>query len=292
MIKYNPKFWFKHIFTFRKSDTIVVLWKEMIYIGLFTTILAYLVLNYVEDEFHVSVLGKLKDVFSLIGFVLSLLLVFRTNSAYDRWWEGRKKWGELINNSRNLAIKVDTMTKNKTSHEFFSRMIPNYAFAMKEHLREGVLIHELELTEEELIEINKKAHKTSYIAQKMYAKLNEMKVSKELSEEEFLSIDDNLKNFSNITGASERIKNTPIPHSYSSFLKKFIFVFVCTMPLSFVSSFGYFSAFIAIFIFYILVSMEVLAEEIEDPFGRDENDLPTDGLCVKIKDNVKEILEH
>ena len=155
MIKYNPKFWFKHIFTFRKSDTIVVLWKEMIYIGLFTTILAYLVLNYVEDEFHVSVLGKLKDVFSLIGFVLSLLLVFRTNSAYDRWWEGRKKWGELINNSRNLAIKVDTMTKNKTSHEFFSRMIPNYAFAMKEHLREGVLIHELELTEEELIEINK-----------------------------------------------------------------------------------------------------------------------------------------
>ena len=195
MIKYNPKFWFKHIFTFRKSDTIVVLWKEMIYIGLFTTILAYLVLNYVEDEFHVSVLGKLKDVFSLIGFVLSLLLVFRTNSAYDRWWEGRKKWGELINNSRNLAIKVDTMTKNKTSHEFFSRMIPNYAFAMKEHLREGVLIHELELTEEELIEINKKAHKTSYIAQKMYAKLNEMKVSKELSEEEFLSIDDNLSIF-------------------------------------------------------------------------------------------------
>jgi putative membrane protein len=86
MIKYNPKFWFKHIFTFRKSDTIVVLWKEMIYIGLFTTILAYLVLNYVEDEFHVSVLGKLKDVFSLIGFVLSLLLVFRTNSSYDRWW--------------------------------------------------------------------------------------------------------------------------------------------------------------------------------------------------------------
>ena len=94
MIKYEPKFWFKHIFTFHKSDTIVVMWKELIYMGLFTLGLAYLEINYIENEEDLQTLGKLKDVFALIGFVLSLLLVFRTNSAYDRWWEGRKKWGE------------------------------------------------------------------------------------------------------------------------------------------------------------------------------------------------------
>ncbi|MGB1041283.1 MAG: bestrophin family protein [Flavobacteriales bacterium] len=292
MIKYEPKFWFKHIFTFHKSDTIIVMWKELIYMGLFTLGLAYLELNYITDKETLDMLGKLGDVFALIGFVLSLLLVFRTNSAYERWWEGRKKWGELINNCRNLAIKIDTMTADKSYQDFFSRMIPNYAFAMKEHLRLGVKVEELELTEEELEEINKKGHKTSYIAQKMYWKLNEMKKNKELSEEEFLSIDVNLKTFSDITGACERIKNTPIPYSYSSFLKKFIFVFVSTIPLSFVGSFGYFSALIAVFIFYVLVSMEILAEEIEDPFGIDENDLPTDELCHKIKDNVKEILEY
>lgn len=291
MIKYEPKFWFSHIFTFHKSDTIIVMWKELIYMGLFTLGLAYLELNYIESEDDLRVLGKLKDVFALIGFVLSLLLVFRTNSAYDRWWEGRKKWGELINNSRNLAIKIDTMTEDKSYHSFFSRMIPNYAYAMKEHLRLGVKTEELDLTETELEEITKKNHKTSYIAQKMYWQLNEMKKNKELSEEEFLSIDVNLKTFSDITGACERIKNTPMPYSYSSFLKKFIFVFVSTIPLSFVASFGYFSALIAVFIFYVLVSMEILAEEIEDPFGIDENDLPTDELCDKIKANVIEILE-
>jgi len=289
MIKYNPKFWFRHIFAFHKSDTFVVIWKELIYIGVFTLILAFLLKSFVAES-NLEILSKLKDVFALVGFVLSLLLVFRTNTAYDRWWEGRKKWGELVNNSRNLAIKISSMTANGESEQFFSRMIPNYAFAMKEHLRSGVLLNELELEKNELEEIKYVNHKTSFIAKKMYIKLNEMKKTGELTQEEFLSIDDNLKNFSNITGACERIKNTPIPYSYSSFLKKFIFVFVVTLPLSFVPSFGYYSAFVSIFVFYVLVSMEILAEEIEDPFGVDENDLPTDDLCQKIKDNVKEIL--
>jgi len=289
MIKYNPKFWFRHIFAFHKSDTFVVIWKELIYIGVFTLILAFLLKSFVAES-NLEILSKLKDVFALVGFVLSLLLVFRTNTAYDRWWEGRKKWGELVNNSRNLAIKIGSMTTNAETEHFFSRMIPNYAFAMKEHLRSGVLLNELELETNELEEIKYINHKTSFIAKKMYIRLSEMKKTGELTQEEFLSIDDNLKNFSNITGACERIKNTPIPYSYSSFLKKFIFVFVVTLPLSFVPSFGYYSALVSIFVFYVLVSMEILAEEIEDPFGKDENDLPTDDLCQKIKDNVKEIL--
>jgi len=289
MIKYNPKFWFRHIFAFHKSDTFVVIWKELIYIGVFTLILAFLLKSFVAES-NLEILSKLKDVFALVGFVLSLLLVFRTNTAYDRWWEGRKKWGELVNNSRNLAIKIGSMTTNSETEHFFSRMIPNYAFAMKEHLRSGVLLNELELETNELEEIKYINHKTSFIAKKMYIRLSEMKKTGELTQEEFLSIDDNLKNFSNITGACERIKNTPIPYSYSSFLKKFIFVFVVTLPLSFVPSFGYYSALVSIFVFYVLVSMEILAEEIEDPFGKDENDLPTDDLCQKIKDNVKEIL--
>ena len=289
MIRYNPKFWFKHIFAFHKSDTIVVIWKELIYIGSFTVGLTFLIKKYVSET-NLDTLEKLTDVFALVGFVLSLLLVFRTNTAYDRWWEGRKKWGELVNNSRNLAIKIGSMTTNRENEMFFARMIPNYAFAMKEHLREGVILNELELENDELNTIKTLNHKTSYIAKKMYEKLHQMKIKGELTQEEFLSLDTNLKTFSDITGACERIKNTPIPYSYSSFLKKFIFVFVITLPLSFIPSFGYYSAFVAIFVFYVLVSMEILAEEIEDPFGKDENDLPTDGLSQKIRDNVKEIL--
>jgi len=289
MIRYNPKFWFKHIFAFHKSDTIVVIWKELIYIGLFTIVLAYIFIEYVDHK-TLETLTKLTDVFALVGFVLSLLLVFRTNTAYDRWWEGRKKWGELVNNSRNLAIKIGSMTTNTENEAFFRRMIPNYAFAMKEHLREGVILSELDLTTQELEDITKINHKTSFIAKSMYTRLHEMKQNGELSQEEFLSLDINLKTFSDITGACERIKNTPIPYSYSSFLKKFIFIFVLCLPLSFIPSFGYYSAFVAVFVFYVLVSMEILAEEIEDPFGKDENDLPTDGLSLKIKENINELL--
>ncbi len=230
------------------------------------------------------------SVYSLIGFVISLLLVFRTNTAYDRWWEGRKKWGELVNNSRNLAIKIGSMTNAPEDLEFFSRMIPNYAFAMKEHLREGVINEELILHRTEIVSMNKMKHKTSFIAMQMYGKLHDMKENGVISQEEFLALDINLKTFSDITGACERIKNTPIPYSYSSFLKKFIFTYVITLPLAFVSIFGYYSALIATYVFYVLVSMEILAEEIEGPFGRDENDLPTDELCEKIKENVLEIL--
>ena len=289
MIKYNPKFWFRHIFAFHKSDTFIVIWKELVYIAVFTLLLAF-ILQYYVSEAHLNTLSKLKDVFSLVGFVLSLLLVFRTNTAYDRWWEGRKKWGELVNNSRNLAIKVSSMNTSKENDLFFSRMIPNYAFAMKEHLRDGVLLKELELNETELKKISNINHKTSFLAKQLYLKLHEMKKNGEITQEEFLSLDINLKTFSDITGSCERIKNTPIPYSYSSFLKKFIFVFVGTLPLSFVPIFGYHSVFVSVFVFYVLVSMEILAEEIEDPFGKDENDLPTDDLCHKIKENVKEIL--
>ena len=96
MIKYNPRNWFKLIFALDKSDTMLILWKELIYIGAFSLALAFLVIEYGS---HIIVLKDLVAVYSLVGFVISLLLVFRTNTAYDRWWEGRKKWGGFVNES-------------------------------------------------------------------------------------------------------------------------------------------------------------------------------------------------
>ena len=287
MIKYNPKIWFKHIISFNHSDTINKLWKELIALGIFTLGIAYIEIKYIGNT---EKLSELMQVYSLIGFVLSLLLVFRTNTAYDRWWEGRKKWGEMVNNSRNLAIKISALTDDPEIRAYFKRMISNYVFAMKEHLREGVKLDELDLTEEEKREISQFEHEPNYIAQKMYAKLHAMKQSGELTEENYIVIDVNLKTLSDIIGACERIKNTPIPYSYSMFLKKFIFIYVITVPLAFVNAFGYYSSLVSIFVFYVLVSLEILAEEIEDPFGKDDNDLPTDDLCHKIKSNVSEVL--
>jgi putative membrane protein len=287
MINYNPKSWATLIFGFHKSDTFRILWKEIIYISVFTLSVAYVEINYFPS-FHQ--LEKLITVYSLIGFVISLLLVFRTNTAYDRWWEGRKSWGSILNDSRNVAIKLSAILSDSEDRIFFRRMLPNFAFAAKEHLRKGVKFEELDLTQDELLVISQREHVPNAISEKIYQKLIELKKTGKISEQEFIVLDRNINSLIDSVGICERIKNTPIPFSYSLFIKKFIFIYVTTLPLAFVVQFGYFSALIATFVFYVLVSMEVLAEEIEDPFGEDDNDLPTDMMSNKIKENVEEIL--
>lgn len=289
MIKYNPKSWIKLIFAFHKSDTVRVLWKELLYMAALSLLIAWVEISYFEDE-H-KVLSNLTQVYSIVGFVISMLLVFRTNTAYDRWWEGRKKWGELVNDTRNLAVKIRSLSSNSETHTFFARMIGNFIYSAKEHLRDGTKWEELDFTGVEYEKIHKRDHIPLGIVQLMYEKLAEMKSAGEITQEDFLAIDTNLNSFMNSLGACERIKNTPIPYSYSIFLKKFIFIYTSTLPLAFVSMFGYYSAIISVFVFYVIVSLEVLAEEIEDPFGDDENDLPTDSLAKRIKSIAGEVLE-
>ena len=286
MIKYNPKSWVQLIFAIHKSDTLRILWKELIYMGLFTVAIAYVEITYFPDATYLS---NLTAVYSLVGFVISLLLVFRTNTAYDRWWEGRKKWGEMVNDSRNLAVKISTLQFDKEENDFFRRMISNFTFATKEHLRRNIDLDELQLTDEERRGLAQKKHIPVEIVHLMFKHMNKLKDAGQLSEIEYLAINDNLDSLVDSLGACERILNTPIPFSYSLFLKKFIFIYTTTLPLAFVTTFGYFSALIATFVFYVLVSMEVLAEEIEDPFGTDDNDLPTDQLCETIRTNVDEV---
>ncbi|UKN00139.1 hypothetical protein K6119_10375 [Paracrocinitomix mangrovi] len=288
MIKYNPKTWFRHIFQINKTDTLFILWLELVIISVITAGIAWIKINYYPDS---TMTSSLIGVYSLVGFVLSLLLVFRTNTAYDRWWEGRKKWGEMVNNTRNLAIKLSALPIDQSDKDYLGRMISNYVFAMKEHLREGVKLEELDITKEEKVALVSKGHIPNYIAKLIYKRLHELKDRGQITEEEFIVLDTNLKTFSDIIGACERIKNTPLPFSYSNFLKKFIFIYVTSMPLAFVNAFGYYSVLITVFVFYVLVSMELLAEEIEDPFGTDPNDLPTDELADKIMYNVSEILK-
>lgn len=288
MINYNPKSWVTLIFSIHKSDTLRILWKEIVSMGLLTLLVAYIDINFFPNARY---LEKLIAVYQLIGFVISLLLVFRTNTAYDRWWEGRRKWGELVNDTRNFALKLNSILTEETDRRYFSRMISNFTFALKEHLRNGVLWNELDLTDEEKQLLERKNHVPLAIVALIYEKLNALKKQGLITEGEYVALDGNINSFMNTCGACERIKKTPIPFSYSIFLKKFIFIYVVSMPLAFVTSFGYFSAFIATFVFYALVSMEVLAEEIENPFGHDDNDLPTDQLAENIQKGVSDVLK-
>jgi putative membrane protein len=103
-----------------------------------------------------------------------------------------------------------------------------------------------------------------------------------ISGEQLIILDKEIKSFTDIVGACERIKNTPIPYSYSMFMKKFIFIYTMTMPLGFITTFAYWTIPIVMFVFYILVSIELIAEEIEDPFGVDSNDLPMEEMACAL----------
>ena len=114
--------------------------------------------------------------------------------------------------------------------------------------------------------------------------------TKVINGDQLITLDKEVKAFTDIIGGCERIRKTPIPYSYSLFLKKFIFLYIITIPFGMVYDFNYWTIPIAAVILYVLGSIELIAEEIEDPFGRDANDLPTDNLAKTIERNVFEIL--
>ncbi len=230
---------------------------------------------------------------TLLGFVISFLLVFRTNTAYERWWEGRKLWGSLVNNSRNLAMKMAAyLPENNRHRAFFRKIIPLYAKALKNHLRSDEtrieLFDDLPAAVQQKIDLSK--HVPNQVAAAMYRHVQEMQKEGLLDPYQFLAINAELQSFTDICGACERIKNTPIPYSYSVFIKKFILIYVITLPMGFVFALGYLVIPIVGFIFFVLASLELIAEEIEEPFGADENDLPLGRMAHGIEAHIKELI--
>ena len=295
MIYYNPKDWFYTLFRFHKSDTFRKLFPMMIIIGLYSGGIAWLELSYwrLSDK---NSIRNLTILHTLLGFAISMLLVFRTNTAYERWWEGRKLWGSLVNNTRNLAMKLNQIIPADQSDDrrIFRELIPAFALALHNHLRR--ISTQTELFESyarnpELQHLNPEKHIPNQIASAIYQRVAVLETKGILTPYNTLFINNELQSLSEICGACERIKNTPIPFSYNVFIKKFIFIYIMTLPIGFVFQLGYWIIPIVIFVFYVLASLELIAEEIEDPFGGDANDIPTDLIQANILKHTQEILQ-
>lgn len=292
MFTYNPKDWFKFIFFFRRSDAIKKLLPAIISLALFTWLVAWLELKYLILS-ETEAVKNISLMHSMLTFVISMILVFRTNSAYDRWWEGRKLWGSLVNNSRNLAIKLNGMLlrEDKYNRNFYSKYISLYASVLAHHLQSEVTRLALDENEHpELAEIDKNRHVPNQVAALIFQRTNRLYEEKKISGDQLIILNGELLSFTDICGACERIKNTPIPFSYSIFLKRFILIFIITLPFGFVLSLHYWAIPAVAIIFYALAGLEVIAEEIEEPFGGDANDLPIMKIAEGIKKHVAEIL--
>ncbi|MCU0443776.1 MAG: hypothetical protein MUE85_02585 [Microscillaceae bacterium] len=287
MIIYNSQNWYKNIINFHRSYTIQQIFYGAFMSGVFTLVveLAY---YFVAWKFHLNI-----NFSSLVGVALSILLVFRTNTAYEKWWEGRLQWGNLMNNSRNLAMLYQAILPMSDSENraFFAKHLANFAFALKDHLRKGVNLESLiHLSEAEKSAYAHQNHIPSFILATMYMRTQQIYQQKEMSGEDILNIKPHLQALTDALGACERIKKTPIPFSYNVFLKLLISVYVLFLPFSLVQDFGFLSIPIVMLVTYTFAGLEMMADKIEDPFGLDCNDLPTNELANGIKNNVYEIL--
>ncbi len=290
MITYNTKEWLG-IFRLHKAETFRKLLPFIVAIAIYTALITLLEKQWFTLRDN-SPVKNIITMHSLVGFALSMLLVFRTNSAYDRWWEGRKLWGNLVNNSRNLALKLEPMLhEHEDEKSFFASAIPTFAVELLKHLRSPATKFEMdERPHPEIPNFDTGKHVPAQAASIIISRIHALHRNGHVGQAELLLVAGEMTSFMDICGACERIRNTPIPYSYSAFIKKFIFIYVVTLPFSFAFTLGYLSIPVVALIFYILASLELIAEEIEEPFGVDQNDLPMDRLCKTIEKTVREIL--
>jgi putative membrane protein len=299
MISYNPSEWFTFLFKIHKYETFRQLLPLMLGVSLYSGLIAFL-------EMHTFLSPEIKEqtksistIFSILGFTLSLMLAFRTNSAYDRWWEGRKLWGDLTNSSRGFAAHISAIL-DKTDLEnkkIISSHIACFAYALRFHLkgdRTDREILENELDEPYLLryreEFSSAQNQPMIIYKSLVDFLHHLNKSGKISIEQIYVVKQELNKFVDVLGACERIKSTPIPFSYAAFLKKFIFFYVMLFPLIYGIHMSYYIIPVTVFILYVLASIELIAEEIEDPFSDSPNDLPTFKLAKGIALGAKTIL--
>lgn len=290
MRAYNTKNFLKILVSLHKTDTLKILFPTIFLVGIYCYGVYYLEVEYLHLNSKSSI-SNIGMIHSLLGFVLSLLLVFRTNTAYDRWWEGRKLWGKLVNDSRNFVIKINSIlpendVKNRTQIAKYLRFFPHF---LANHLsKESTRL----VLDEDFSDLQKELqhHPPAELVFLLTKKLYQLKKENKISDTEMLFLDTQLSGLLDVCGGCERIKNTPIPYSYSSFIKKFIIFYVMALPVANVVNLGGFMIPITMFVYYVLMSLELIAEEIEDPFNNDENDIPMEAISQNIERSINLIL--
>lgn len=222
-----------------------------------------------------------------LSVVVGWLLVFRTNTAYARWWEARTLWGALVNASRNTAVKLTRLVKlPKEERQQVKMLLSYFPFALRDHLRnEGNLDDMPEIKNESEIK-----HIPSIIIARLYERVAYWKASGWIDGDELRVIDTELARFLDICGACERIQRTPIVRSYRYFTRQCVMLLLLTFPWGISNDFGWWTVPLTMLTAYFMVGLETVAEHVEEPFGRDEDDLDLDGLCQTIENSVQQII--
>ncbi len=251
---------------------------------------------------HLSIVSDIKvlpNVVLCLNIVLSLLLVFRTNTAHDRFWEGRKLWGAMVNTVRNLARGIwivieERDPKDRAAKEAAARLVAAFSVAMKLHLRRDPMNEELAplmstLQYHQLQEVN---HAPLEIAFWIGDYLQHQYERQYVNVLQLTALHELLDDMVDILGGCERILKTPAPLVYTITLKTLLLTYFLLLPWELVNGLTWWTGPILAFMSFILLGIDEIGAEIEEPFGHDPNDLPLDFICNTITRNVNDLINN
>jgi ion channel-forming bestrophin family protein len=231
------------------------------------------------------------------SIVLGLLLVFRTNTAYDRFWEGRKAWGTIVNTTRNLTrriwVFVEEQSPNDCTHKKEALyLILAFAIAIKLHLRQEALNPELMelMSDHQRIALQEAPNAPLKIAFWIEDYLQQQFQFQRVDLYQITTMSDLLDTLVNSLGACERILKTPIPMAYAIHLKQLLLIYCLLLPFQLIGEISYWAGPIVALVSFTLFGIEEIGVEIENPFGRDYNDLPLDAICQTMRQNVEHLM--
>lgn len=258
--------------------------------GLFGVLVS--VLFYLKFPVSLPILASL-----IPNIVLGLLLVFRTNTAYERFWEGRKIWGMIVNTTRNLArhiwIVVPAQNQDDRDGKVAAlRSLVAFAVATKLHLRQEPINDELQglLSPDKFQKLKAMNNPPLEVAFWIGDYLQKQYSHKRIDSYQLTAMQDLLNDLVDCLGGCERILKTPMPIAYSIHLKQLLLIYCLSLPFQIVENLGWWSGAIVALISFTLFGIEEIGIEIENPFGRDPNDLPLDAICETMLRNIHDLI--
>ncbi len=282
MIDYDPRHWRSHFFDLRGSMV-----REIAYrVGLcaLTAIAVSVAYHYHQD---VAISDKPHQ---LLGPALSLLLVFRTNAANDRYWEGRRLWGGVVNTTRNLRRKATAMLGDEPAT--VDRLVEwtiAFTWAMRAHLIEAKALGPATgLSAEDQARALAASHVPVFVAGELTAIVVDAHRRGVLTDFQQQQLDADIQALIDHLGGCERIDQTPLPFPYAVHLRRALLLYCVSLPFALVSLFHEWTVVVALIVAYVLMGIEEIGSEIEGPFGTRVNDLPLDTICTRLEAHLRD----
>ena len=231
------------------------------------------------------------------GIILGLLLVFRTNTAYERFWEGWQIAGMTIFTGRNLSRQMwmtipDPTLADCQEKAAYLRLVPAFFMAMKQHLRHAGVDEELKsvLSPEQCLELQYVTNMPLKVTQWIGGYLTKQYTQKHIDSIQFASLNRLLDQLVECLSRCERILAAPMPKAYSIHLRHLLLLYCFALPFQMVKDLQWWTILVVGVVAFALFGIEAIGLEIENPFGYDANDIPLDRLCQKLHNDIEELI--